>query len=572
MLLANQMFAQFSEDFSDSELNNNPTWIGDLNAFITNQDDELQLNATDAGQSAIFTQISYGGDISWEIDFMLDFSPSGSNQLTLYLLSSTPDADNEESLWIEIGETGSDDAIKLYYQNGSVPIATGISGRFSDSPDAVITAALSNTGVLTVMSKLASENSFLTEFSIELFDITLRDYYFGIQCNYTSTRKDKFFFRSINVDGSTQEDLTPPRLIQSVVNNSQICLQFNESLDQALSLEELVIQVDNELQENIEFDGNQIKINTSGSIPEGSFDVSITGLSDFSGNRLDTLFSAFLPVLPKAGDLVINELLFDPVTDGDDFLEILNNSDKAFDLDGLVISNTQSGKSVTINQSIILQPAQIIAFSPNVNQLIEFYHSADPERIFRQSLPAFGNNGGSVSLEMNNEILDLFFFSDDLHHPLLDDPEGVSLEKVDPNLAADESNSWASASENVGFATPGSSNSTLRTGKTSNDLVVLNSDSFSPNGDGDNDELEILLTPQANSVGSIVIYDQTGNSILKLKTNILLGSQDRIIWDGRLENGNRAPIGIYIIRVEVFDITGQVFDVKKAVALVDFIN
>jgi len=573
MVIVNSVNAQFSEDFSDDELLNNPAWIGDLDDFIVNQNSELQLNATDAGSSKLFTPISYASDINWEIDVRLDFSPSGSNQLTVFLLSTDVDSPNKGILYLEIGQTGSDDAIRLFSQDNEEPIATGISGRFASAPDAKININLSNAGLLTATSIKASEEFESNEFSVQLSDIAFGDYFFGVQCDYTSTRKDKFFFRSITIrEQEAQEDITAPKLIETIVNNSQVCLRFNEVLDEKLSQEESIVQIDNVIIDEIIFEGNQIKINNLDMLPEGDFNISLIGISDQSGNRLDTLFSVFLPVLPNVGELVINELLFDPVRGGEDFLEIVNNSEKTFDLKGLVISNTQNGRSVTITQSIIVEPMQIVAFAPNKDQIIDYYPSANAEQIYSQTLPAFGNDGGNASVSINGKTLDEFLFSDDLHHPLLDDPEGVSLERVDPDLGSMEDGAWASASEIVGFATPGASNSTFRIGLIAEDMVSFNSNSFSPNGDGDMDELEIIITSKENSVGSIFIYDQSGNMVRKLNTNSLLGSLDTILWDGKLENGSRAPIGIYIIRIEVFNITGQVFDVKKAVALVDFIN
>jgi len=424
---------------------------------------------------------------------------------------------------------------------------------------------------LTVMTRLDSENSFVTEFNVQIFGIPFGDYYFGFQCDYTSTRTDQFFFRSISV-GQITEDVSAPQLVETNVNNDQICLDFNERIDPELSLEELVIQLSGELQEDIDFEGSQIKLNSDGSLPVGTIDVAITGLSDSNGNRLDTLFSIFIPAQAEVGDIVINELLFDPVSDGEDFLELLNNSDKIFDLEGLVILNTASGNSETIDRSIMMMPGEIVAFSENIDQLLNFYPSANPEQIYNQELPSFVNAGGNVSLDMNGDILDSFDFDDDLHHPLLDDTEAVSLERRDANLPSDQTSTWASASENAGFATPGAANSSLNIGNVSDDLLTLSSESFSPNGDGDNDELEITVTPLANSIGTIVIYDQSGNLVLTLKNNVLLGSQDTITWDGRMENGNPASIGIYILRVQVFDTTGRVSVIKKAVALVDFLE
>ncbi|MDZ7848102.1 MAG: lamin tail domain-containing protein [Owenweeksia sp.] len=62
--------------------------------------------------------------------------------------------------------------------------------------------------------------------------------------------------------------------------------------------------------------------------------------ADCNGNvgALDTLLFA-LPSLPQAGELIINELLFNPPSGGADFVEIYNHSDKYFDLSNLRLGN-----------------------------------------------------------------------------------------------------------------------------------------------------------------------------------------------------------------------------------------
>jgi len=42
-----------------------------------------------------------------------------------------------------------------------------------------------------------------------------------------------------------------------------------------------------------------------------------------------------------------------------------------------------------------------------------------------------------------------------MHYSLLKGNEGISLEKIRPDLPSDESMNWHSASESVGWGTPG---------------------------------------------------------------------------------------------------------------------
>ena len=80
----------------------------------------------------------------WRFDVNLDFSPSNSNKVEIYLVSNTSDLrdfENEGSIqegyYLEIGENGSDDGISLFYRNGDKAqlIAKGGDGDFASAFD-----------------------------------------------------------------------------------------------------------------------------------------------------------------------------------------------------------------------------------------------------------------------------------------------------------------------------------------------------------------------------------------------------------------------------------------------------
>ena len=108
------LFGQLSESFSDGNLTINPTWQGDLNNFIVNDNNELQLNTSGSDTSIIYTGVDIPDSTVWELDFRLDFAPSNNNRLRIYLQSSTNNFPSADGYFIEIGETGSSDRLTLF--------------------------------------------------------------------------------------------------------------------------------------------------------------------------------------------------------------------------------------------------------------------------------------------------------------------------------------------------------------------------------------------------------------------------------------------------------------------------
>lgn len=568
----NQLNGQFFEDFSDNDLSFNPEWQGDLANFNVNDAGELQLAASSAGRSSLLTPFKLESNFQWDINFELDFSPSNSNKLQIHLFSENADLENSSGYFLQIGETGSDDALELINAGDGKPVSRGIPGRVATGPVRMnLRIVLLDGGNIEISSQLENENVYTSEMIVGDIVANTGDSFFGLTCIYTATRSDKFIFKTIELNNPSSDE-SSPRLIDILESGPEvICLRFNEVIDEELSNQEVLISVGGEFVEELSFAGRELKLNYNTSAASGPIDISITGISDAAGNRLDTMAVFIKEARLESGSILINEILFDPVPGGDDFVEFINTTDQFIELKNLIIQNTISGRSVDISTSQILEPFGLIVFAEDKDQLLTKYKSANASLIIEHALPAFPNNSGNVTLLQQGIVMDFFNYSDDLHHDLLDETEGVSLERRTTELNGDEPEVWTSASESSGYATPGTENSSNLIATTA-DVVTLKDDSFSPNGDGDNDVLEMTISPGFESLGSVWIYDQSGNLIHQLRSNTLLGSQDVISWDGRMEDGNQAPIGIYIIKIEVFNTGGQVYSYKKAVALVDFID
>src|ERR1019366_4659156 len=101
-----------------------------------------------------------------------------------------------------------------------------------------------------------------------------------------------------------------------------------------------------------------------------------------------------------------------------------------------------------------------------------------------------------------------------------------------------------------------------------NNVVDIIPEIFSPDEDGMNDILNINYHFDSPGLtANITIYDSKGRLVRDLVRNELLGVNGTYSWDGMNESHEKARIGIYIIFVEAFDLTGKVRHYKKTCVL-----
>jgi hypothetical protein len=144
-----------------------------------------------------------------------------------------------------------------------------------------------------------------------------------------------------------------------------------------------------------------------------------------------------------------------------------------------------------------------------------------------------------------------------MHFPLLVNTKGVSLERIDFNRASNDKTNWNSASENVGFATPAYQNSQYLQSDGGSGFSLMNP-LFSPDNDGYNDVLTIHYALNENGkIGNIYIFDNKGRPIKHLMRNQPLTHEGAISWNGMNDDNEKAAIGIYLVYIELFDLSGK---------------
>ncbi|MDB4107184.1 lamin tail domain-containing protein [Bacteroidia bacterium] len=303
------------------------------------------------------------------------------------------------------------------------------------------------------------------------------------------------------------------------------------------------------------------------------YSLLINNLSDCKGNG-KTLVTKEIVSTERAvtGDILINELLFNPKNDGVDFVELYNNSEKYIDLKdhsmARFVIERKDEKQIS-DVTFIVYPHQFTLLTTDSTSTKSDY--ASTKNLFQvSSLPSLSNDAGTVLLLDEFGIaLDSVPYSEDQHFELLNDVDGVSLERISFKGKSYNPTNWHSASSSVGFATPGYQNSQFIDLSISTSSFTLESKTISPDGDGHQDVLS--LTYSTDSQGHVLngyVFDLSGRLVYQAFNNETLGNNGVLNWDGIKENGIKTAIGNYILLLETFNLDGKVTKKKLAFSIV----
>lgn len=368
---------------------------------------------------------------------------------------------------------------------------------------------------------------------------------------------------------SEEPDLSPPEAIAVYALSEDVLeIRFNEVLDSVS-----VVLADVQISPSIELAGvinrapdySSVLVLLSENLQEGLiYELSITEIADCVGNFNvePTLFTFALPQPGEPGDILINEVLFDPRTGGRDFVELYNASDKNIGLRNWVIQNADLTTRVITEDPLVIFPGQHLVLTDDIQNIIAEYpmSGAYLENFFEvEALPSFNNGEGSVILADSLEnVVDRFDYLEDYHFPLLNSFDGVSLERLSYTRPTNEPGNWSSASERVGFSTAGYINSQFLPEGRASAQFELEDEVFSPDNDGFEDVLLInYLLDDPGYLATIGIYDRRGRLIRRLANNLLPGTEGTISWDGTTEDRSKARIGPHIILIELFTPEGR---------------
>jgi hypothetical protein len=422
-------------------------------------------------------------------------------------------------------------------------------------------------------------NKSIGGFSLERIDLNRMC---GHSLNWTASNDAKGGSPG-KINSVTQQnvDNTAPQLLEvDILSRTELDVYFNEVLDSlsAISLTNYTIRGIDIKSISYERGDSIVKIETASPINSNTeYTLNVFNVSDECGNVSSKQSSTFLLSALAKGDVVINEILFNPYSGGADFVELYNKKNVAIDLADLKLATRNDSLIITSVCDVsdlhrYFQSNSFLAFSKDIANIKETYSPLYPDNVIQMSrFPSYNDIAGSVVLLNDSmEIIDEFLYNKSMHVAWLADMNGVSLERLSVDRETNDPLNWHSASSLVGYATPGYANSQSDIEEGQKNSVEMESNIVSPNGDGFNDKLILTFKiDQTGYLANVYIFDAAGREVNRLTNNDLLGNNSKIEYDLKRANGTLLPLGTYLIYTELTHISAKRQLFKQAFLVTD---
>jgi hypothetical protein len=485
------------DDFSDGNFNQNPTWIGNTGDFIVNTSYQLELNTVISSSPSfayLSTPVKLTNDSTeWQAWINLKITPSGNNQVKYYLLSNNSDLTKPlKGYYILIGEDGSNDAIKFYYQDSlnSTLLSTATLGAIANNPQVRIKIIRNNSGLWRIYADYTGGSAFLLENVLQNNDFYDTIAFTGVLCKFTTSySKSKYFFDDFYV-GPVQVDTISPSLVDVIVVDSlHLDVLFSEAMDLTTTQDVNNYVVNNNIGVPVSavrdpLNAALIHLTFNNPFISGvTYTLAFFNLTDLSNNLIpQPLATNFMWYYPKMFDVVINEIMADPTPSVQlpeyEYLELYNKSQYDLELKDWKLS---------INNTTIILPS----FKLQANHYVILCHNSavNALQVYGSCIPVLPstsiltNSGAAIKLSYKDDKLIHFVeYSDKWYGSTYKDDGGWSLEQIDPNNPCGAENNWIASNDPKG-GTPGAVNSVFRNNpdNTKPDLMralILNNDSL----------------------------------------------------------------------------------------------
>jgi hypothetical protein len=361
-------------------------------------------------------------------------------------------------------------------------------------------------------------------------------------------------------------DILPPHLNRiHVINDSSIQLTFDEPLNKSvINPGYYFLDKNNEKAVQCSFlekDFSTVNVGFSSKLPDTipAFLTIDSSIADCVNNHLEQNIDTVIckPKDTDSLDVIINEILFNSRPYCPDYVELYNRSPKILNTSGLLIgiNDGSTEKTYRIDQNgFLFYPGTYLLLSPDPEKLRNFYTlKNDYSLVPIPNMVSLNDDAGTITIKtLDYKTIDKVPFNKQMHLSTLRDPEGVSLERINPEMPSYLPNNWHSAAETVGYGTPGYQNSQYipeikRTGS-----FTIEDEIFSPDNDGFNDVLPINYKLEvAGARISAWVFDLTGRRIKELLNNVLPETSGIFYWDGFSDKGTLCRVGMYLVFIRV---------------------
>ena len=390
-----------------------------------------------------------------------------------------------------------------------------------------------------------------------------------------------------SIDAVNNDQSIPSIKNAYAIDNLNIIIAFDEAVDSLKGATVANYSIDGGL--GIQsatsisplFDKVQLRLTTAMQ-SNTIYTITVNNVTDCKNNSIGTKNKTKigLPVDAAIMEMVINEILFNPKSGASDYVEFYNRSNKIFDANKLYIANRNSSGAINSPKLIstipyYIFPGDYIVVTEDAVNLPLNYMIQNPDAVFVvSSMPSFPDDQGDVILlNLQGAVVDEVKYKDDWQFALIANPDGVSLERIDPDGASQEATNWHSAASTAGYGTPTYKNSQYKLLQSINATIEVTPKVFSPDNDGRDDIATIQYkTTEPGYIANITIYDANGRPVRNLVKNATLGLQGYWIWDGLDDKKLKLSVGTYIVFTEIFNLNGKKEIFKNVVVLARQLN
>ena len=490
LLIGGVLRAQFREDFSDPDLTTGVPWQGDIDLFTVTSE-MLQLQAPEAGGATLSTGYVFTDSIEFGVDVLLQFAPSADNQLRIFLYHQNLDVTTGEALYLELGESGTDDAFTLYHRDLSgteIDVRRFESIPHGSSLSVTVHVLFKGAGNWTISFDHDGDGIFEDSQEFIYNFSPSPDGFLGLGCRYTSTRTDKFFFDNVFVEKIVPDRTAPVLMNALVVTANKIILNFDEAIDGSLlDVSQFNVLPGNITPSNVSWSAaneQQVCVEfASPLINQETYQISVTDIRDGAGNISgvqSATFSILVPETFEIGDMIINEIHAAPnsttLVANTEFIELFNRSDKILNIGDLTFRDATAGVSLP---DYIIFPGEYITVCDIAD--VALFTFTDTV-VGVSNFPSLNNGGDRLSISDGSIQIDqveynLFWYGD------ADKSSGWSLECKNPDSECRGLINWT-ASVDASGGTPGEENSVFTIEEPAGEAFIKQIRVFSPNDVG----------------------------------------------------------------------------------------
>lgn len=457
--LAPKAQAQVTDDFSDGDFTNNPSWTATENAWvISNQ--QLRSNTSFTGTPPFFisTPSTLSGVGTWETYFRYaSMSPTSGNNSEFWIMADSANlGKSNNGYFIKIGDTQKD--ISLFKRKD------GLTTKIIDGPDQII-AASSNSGnikltrtalgSMELYAKVNGAADFVLMGTVTDNEINASSYV-GFNVLATPSNFGKHYFDDVKVAGEVGPDITPPSFLNiSFPAGNTIDLGFSEPVDSAYAADisrysinpsRTVISA-----ERLTNNYSTIRLTVSPNLSTGDYAITVLNSKDLAGNvqgLAQTQNGTYAPVVPATfRSIVINEIMAAPSANAGtsapqvEWIELHNPGTDAINLTNWTIRDGSTALPKIIPTSTILPGGFLILTSPTNAPLFDGLTA-----LAAVTLPTLNNDKDSMVLADNNGIaVDIVYYQDTWYGDPVKKSGGYSLEQINPKLPCSGSFNWTGA-------------------------------------------------------------------------------------------------------------------------------